>query len=470
MGLGLVEVSKTFEDGSLALQLRTKNCGFTTVTDPKSGEERLLEVRPKLEETDWLRLLRLAVEQDGSPDEFFELDHRAKTTSDGHPAMLEVITAMYRHALDGFFARGKGLRRLHRSRDETLRGKRRGKVRIRDYMSNVANGRPLEVPCRHPSHELDNLPNRTLLTALRILLQATGRADERALDGLGELPSLRKFRPRFGGVGGEPVEAAELTELRRLPESFRHYRSLERGDSERTGPLPLARWIIENFEFERESGAIRMPGMAFTMWEVFEKAFAQRVEEEFDGEADVRAQETWQYELDSAPSHGRRVRGSQTESVDKSFQPDLLVDWEGERRPLVIDTKWKAAISDDETVEIGDRDVSLKNGDVNQISAYARLAAARTDGDSKPVAALVYPFSRDAPESARHPLRRRVRWERLDDTSNDEGPDIYVLFWNVSAEGRGDARSRMAASGGEAFSGVFEQLEACVERTFGEED
>lgn len=404
-GLGLVSTSVKIneeDDVTVDVAVKAANVGFGSADGPSPDEYPdsdlpdtwLVVVEPKLEDVAIGPLIAMAAAESDLA-EMLHVDTDADVELDRASQLLPALLAMYERALDGFFDRGQGLRRLHRTRKQTFKARRRGKLRVGRYMRNISRGQPLDVPCRHPSHEIDNLPNRTLLTALDILLRAAGRSQVcHDTDRVTEcLASLRGYRRRFDGVSDDAVQPTDLRDLDRLPDGFSHYN--EHPENTTSGPLPLARWIVRNLRFERRAGSARMPGLSVTMWEVFENAFATLMRRTF-GSDRVHTQgreQDWSYRLESRS-------GDATTSINKGYEPDVYVEPADDEPPLILDTKWKSVYpsaedngdaegAENEKDRAQIKNSAVKNSDINQILAYAHLVGEKDE--KKPVAALVYP-------------------------------------------------------------------------------
>ena len=417
--------------GPLASLLRSRQGGGET---KETSTDWLVVVEPKLEEVATGPLIAMAAAESGL-GEMLEVDADAHVQLGQRNRLLPALLEMYRSSLEVFFARGRGLRRLHRTRNQTFAARRRGKLRVGRYLRNISRGDLLEVPCRHPSHELDNLPNRTLLTALDVLLRAGSRCDacreNDCVDG------LRRFRRRFDGVSDELVQPPELRDLDRLPESFGHYVSPP--DADVSGPLPLASWIIRNLRFEQRAGSARLPGVSVKMWRVFELAFTHLMRGVF-GSDRVKVQgrhNDWSYRL--VPAFDERAK-----TIDKGYQPDIYVEPRDGQPPMIFDTKWKAARcvdsgKDSENKErdsVKVRSSSIRNSDINQIAAYAHITAKREV--AQPIAVLVYPDVTRSSEETTFPSGvHHVVWGAessggsFRENISDPGSRLAIAFWPV---------------------------------------
>jgi len=362
--LGLVRVGKRVRCDSGLWDVTIEagpRCGFCvagTRDDPV-----FVSVRPKIEDVDFLGLAGLAGWLPGA----MRLEETSQLAARTAPSLLALFLRMYDGALSRLFSPGGGLRRLHERVDETLVARCRGQLRLPAWQREVTNGRLLHFPCRFSAHELDNVPNRALLWALDVLLRLAQTAHDE--DARRVALALRGHEACFGGVSLAPVRSAELDRVTRLPQAFAHY--------DRSGALPLARWILRHFHPSDRPGDAAGLGFGVDMAELFEAAFARVVERGFAG-CEVEAQARWWFRIAQSEGSG---------GTPKTFQPDVFVpgDAAAGLRPLVLDTKWKDAVpvagspleDEREGLAIDTGGLRVKNVDLFQVAAYAYLGACR---------------------------------------------------------------------------------------------
>lgn len=393
--------------------------GFTTTCDGQ-----FLEVRPKINDADYLALMLLAAGDDGG----LKPEHAAVLADNDRPdSLVELLVVGLVDATEKLVQR-IGLRRQHRRVEETLRARLRGTVDVPRYLTRFANGRPLDIPCRFERHEVDTLPNRTLLWAVRL---ARGVLDE--------MPHLAEWRDRarrlerhFEGEGVQltPVRPGDLRGLERLPPGFAPYEPA----------LAIARLLIRDLTPTIADGEIQSISLAIDLAGVFEKAFASLCLS-FFGARSVRGQDPWSLSLGDKGT----IKGH--------MRPDVVV--RNDHTTLVVDTKWKSVIdraiepAKAEAAETDDgahidtelilpspiQNVRFNYGDLYQMWSYLHVAEAR-EPERTVVGALVYPvaikgkapvpvevFPTGIAETARHRRLYLVPWNVHRDVFHGTGRD-----------------------------------------------
>lgn len=282
--------------------------GFTTTSDG-----HFLEVRPKVADADYLALMLLAA----GDDDGLAPEHEAIVAHTARPdSLIELLVVGFVGATEAL-VRSIGLRRQHRGVEETLRARLRGTVDVPRYLTRFANGRPLDIPCRFERHEIDTLPNRTLLWALRL---ARG-----ALDSIPHLEAwrdrARRLERHFEGEGVQltPIRPGDLRGIERLPPGFAPY----------DRALGIARLLIRDLTPTIADGEIESVSMAVDLAGVFEDAFASLCRACFRGDK-VETQEEWTL---STSTH---------DNINGHMRPDVVV--RSGNTTLLMDTKWKSVV------------------------------------------------------------------------------------------------------------------------------
>ncbi len=391
-------------------------CGFASNLTP--GGHLHWTTLPKVEATSWLELVALA---EGWTS--LSLSNHTHRGVDEIEAFDDLLVRAYLDALDRLFSvtgtqtspAGGGLRRTYDERRETLRGRVKGRLDLVGYLREVASGRPDRAPCRFSAFDLDNNYNRALRFALHVCMQLPMRA---ALHQDDLAARARTLDSRFAGVSWSRVTRADVPSLRHPPRSFRAY--------ERTGALPLARFIIQHLSLSDHNGGAALPGLSFTMHALFEQAFAHEAARRWGQPVDDIAQQEWRFGFEGIP-------------VGKGFKPDVLVrprdDDPSQQTVFVFDTKWKAAYferpsatdqmaaSEVDVIVPGEHRIRLNNADLFQIIAYAEMARRRSD--NRVVAALVYPFG----GQGLPPPPGRLKWRTGPQAADDVS--VWVVAWDV---------------------------------------
>jgi hypothetical protein len=396
-------------------------CGFTSTTE----DNAFVEVRPKVEQADYLGLMLLSEGLEG-----LVWSQDAWLGGTGPQSLLELLASALVHEVKTLL-RSTGPRRRHERENETLVARIRGQVRMGRYLNQVASGRPLHVPCTFERHQVDNLPNRTLRWALRVLRVALERtagiagSNERRMQVIRDLRQHEAIFADFG-VPLVPVRAAALRGLVRLPSGFDAYRSA----------LRVAGLVIRNLAFEISGGTLRSISLAIDLASVFEGAFALLVKRRFHS-ASV-SQKSWQLELApfGTPGSGFEANGR--------LVPDVVL--EGEKTTLVLDTKWKSVIDrasqgstskarlEDGVMQATPQEwtsnIALNYGDLHQMWSYLHVASVHRP-HHRVAGALVYPVASENREVTPRPIEIRPR---MSQSCHSGERRLFLLPWEV---GRG---------------------------------
>lgn len=384
---GLVAVSvRTDATGAATLVITTNSTVGFASSRPRSAGGIFLRVRPKVGTRRMLELAALAgLLPDWTPGEAFI----SETLED---ALVEWTLQAYAQALNHLLAAG-GLRNTHERIQRQLNGRLRGRLLVGPWLSNVARGAPQHIPAEFPSLERDNEPNRLLRWAIHLgVLAARQLANGNSL-----AEQLRRIERHFGGVSVVRPQVP-LLDLRSLPPNHRHYRE----------SLKLARYVVENIHLGPEAGDHQGTAIALDMNQVYERAFFQGLRKI---EPKAVRQEVWPVALTSLDSGSS---GAQVKKVTRMI-PDVYVtgDVESGRMPVLIDTKWKKVILQEQEVAQAEdlldpaksSLVRVRPEDLYQATAYAleALQRSQTSGHSNEgcVTALVYPTLDDAPSLGR---------------------------------------------------------------------
>jgi 5-methylcytosine-specific restriction endonuclease McrBC regulatory subunit McrC len=265
-----------------------------------------------------------------------------------------------------------------------------------EYLREIASGRLLDIPCTYASHELDNIPNRTLRWALHLAEHlaengASGKGEARRLRAHGF--ALRTLESRFAGVPLITIRSEDAWR-NRLPQAFAHY--------EESGALPLARLLIRHVMIGSEIGGAQSFSLSCKMATVFERAFGASLERDLPY-SKVEAQYNGIEALTVKDFTGQKAGCIR-------FRPDVYIgDLDGYR--LVLDTKWKALLpergraAEEQTIDHNsvidyqvDKDwmLRVRSADVAQILTYAILLRRAYSAKEKPViGVLVYPSPKE---------------------------------------------------------------------------
>jgi 5-methylcytosine-specific restriction endonuclease McrBC regulatory subunit McrC len=413
---GLASFSVVVSEHRLGLTLSVSDrCGFASTGPDRDGQVLHWTNEPKIARTDWLGLFALA---EGWTE--FKLDRRRSTdrAARSDESFVDLLVAAYLHAVerllsvepDGVERPGGGLRRAYDERRETLRGRVKGRLLVAPYMRELGRGRPDRAPCRFHLFDLDNLFNRALRWGLHMCMRMPLRRESTALR-----ERARALDARFGGVSWQRCTPSDLPRLRRPPAGLRAY--------ERTGALPIARFLLANMHASQHAGRAGVPGFSFAMHSLFERAFAEAVAGQVGRPVRSVAQKEWAF----------RVEGG-VEKAGKSFRPDVVVRGQQAPDPVtyVFDTKWKAALGRGPSAEGLEREdqlvikdgVVIANADVFQIIAYGEMARRRSD--ERVVAGLVYPVVGEGPFTP-----GRLRWSEGRSTPGADRLSVWVIPWPV---------------------------------------
>ena len=401
--------------------------GFTA-----TAEEQFLEVRPKVPAADYLALMLLAEGHDA-----LSWDHAAILNGvSGPDSLVELLIAGLVRSV-GDLVRGVGLRRNHQRVQETLTARTRGRVLVGRYLTNLATGRLLDVPCSFDRHDIDNLPNRTLRWALRLSRAVLEQAGRETM--FEELRDLESTFEAFG-VAGKPVRREDLRGLERLSSGFDPYKPA----------LSIARLLIRELRPTIADGAIKSISLAVDMAGTFETAFAVLCRARFPEKGATRTQAQWALELS---------RGTQSQGNGR-LRPDVVIA--AGDTVLVLDTKWKSVIDQawqrtppvsdrvriQDALAVGDgvlpRSVSFNYGDLHQMWSYLHIASVLNPGKHV-VGALVYPTS----EGARPPIEVRAVGAASD------GPrGLHLIGWDVHLDRFSDGVEALCTSLGDLLAGA----------------
>jgi 5-methylcytosine-specific restriction endonuclease McrBC regulatory subunit McrC len=216
-----------------------------------------------------------------------------------------------------------------------------------------------------------------------------------------------------------------LDRLVRLPGAFDAYES--------SRALPLARWIIRNFSLDSQAGGVPSVGFSYNLAGVFERALARMVAQRLGVPMRSIAQRSWTF----------TAEGNQLDTKEGTCRPDLYITADGQLRPLVADTKWKAAMAQGEKDRAEEEarggvgvdtftssalrvdGIKLINADIYQILSYAYLASRdkankAVRGEAIP-GALVYPVKNKAKDD-----RLRIKL-----VERDQDLELYLIPWVV---------------------------------------
>ncbi|WP_287805525.1 hypothetical protein [Diaphorobacter sp.] len=424
---GLVSVAvRTDAAGAVKLVITTNSTVGFASSGPRSADGIFVRVRPKVGTRRMLELAALAgMLPNWTPGEAF----LSETPED---ALVEWTLRAYAQSLNYLLAAG-GLRNTHERIRRQLNGRLRGRLLVGPWLRNVARGAPHHIPAEYPSLQRDNASNRLLRWALHLGILAA----RRLTNGKAVTEQLRRIERHFGSVS-VVCPKGPLLDLRSLPPNHRHY----------SEALKLAHYVVENIHLGGEAGDHQGTAIALDMNQVYERAFFQGLRMI---EPMAVRQEAWTVTLTSldAGSPGNHVKRL-TRMI-----PDVYVsgDVGSGRMPVLIDTKWKKVIWQEQ--EVGEADdllgpaksslVRVRPEDLYQATAYALEALQRSQASSQLhegcVTALVYPSLDDTPS-----LGREVKLG---------GSRIVVRLvgWNVSH----DIRSGIET--------VWRELQAAAERT-----
>lgn len=394
----LLKVSYKFDDaGRPCLRLDPGDAiGFSALADPR-GRRILLRVESKLPNVALLELCTLA--------ERLPSWHPGEVSIDLAPApelgvwIIQAFAQVLRHLVEA-----GGLKPSHELATGHLRNRLRGRLLIPQYVHALAAGHPNVIPCEYPSLDLNNGPNQILRWALHLAIVAAA-----------ELPTLRStlrvlhaLVPRFHRIELRPPRPRVLLASATLPPSMR---------SSYARPLQLARMLIDSIHFDPSVGDQPAPTVAISMEKVFEKAFANMVEQEADS---ATLQDRWTVDFSSDPRSGDSAQAKTT--AKSTFKPDIWIPSSSDRPSIVIDTKWKVTTKQTDDADIvvtgGTR---LRSSDLFQITTYAlQLLAVRNERAC--IAVLVYPGSADT-ESLVHTV-----------IAGGLTIEIRLEFWNVTTQ------------------------------------
>jgi 5-methylcytosine-specific restriction endonuclease McrBC regulatory subunit McrC len=381
-----------------------------------------VSVKPKVEGTQWLSILAIARNWENVA--IGEASEIGRDSSEFVYHLIEV----YLDTLDELFDEYGGLRQAHRRVQETLDSKVRGRIRMAEFLSGISRGKVTDVPCEYSQLQMDNLPNRTLLWALRTIKIVAGSVGETLKSKLGgankSLNSrISQLERRFRDVQVAHVTPEQLPEPDYLPGAFRGYT--------KSGALEVARFIIKNIHLGEEAGDHSSIGFSVDMAKAFEEAFAQLASEKF-GEAAV-GQDEWSADI-ARPSGDDPAEVEMTSTDEnKNFYPDVYITPNGEsgrERPIVADTKWKGSIEREGDGHEVETKISVSNSDLYQIATYAHFASLEhEEGMNSAVGVLVYPTTESLGEGRD---RYKVVWD-LREGDEDREPDfMYLIPWDVT--------------------------------------
>jgi hypothetical protein len=402
--------------------------GFTTLE--VEGRQIHLQVDPKIENADYLGLLEKCGKLKGVWEKDADVLERAPRSP------VQLLVWAYSRALLRLLRGGEGrhgdsrpqsggLRRLHEVHEAVLRCQVRGRVEIPRYLKYIAGGLPDHVPCRFQAHDLDNRPNRLLRFALHVCLTlARHLVPDRRTSGVEFSRAVERLRELDYHFGAVPlVQERDDGREFALPASFNHY--------VKSGALPLARLILRNVSLGPERGRLPSVSIALDMAQLFEEAFAAVLARKFRKHRADIAQLSWRIRVD------RMGRTGQERPI--LFRPDVFVNIEEGNtvRSLVADTKWKHAVQLDEATAGGEplrvsSHIAVHSSDVQQILAYAYLAAQRAETTARAAAEAHFPKSVLAilvyPAEQRE-KPRKILLDRDDDAGKLE---VHVLPWCIT--------------------------------------
>lgn len=416
IGAGLLTVEARRDiTGTSRLVIETSSMvGFASSTS-RSGGRAFVKVHPKVGTS---RMLELAMLADMLP----HWQPGGAHVSPGlDEALLEWTIGAFGQALRRLLARG-GLRNTHERIRDDLKNRMRGRLLVGPWLRNVARGAPHVIPSEFPSLEFDNPANRMLRWAIHV-----GIVVARSLPHAGVIVErLRQADRLFAGVTlARPRKP--LLDPRALPANLRHY----------TEAVRLAKLVLESVHLGSIPGEIEAMSIALDMNTVYERAF-------FNGlsaiQPDASRHDEWRVDLETpsdAQQNGRIMRST-------LMIPDVWIEGDAYRLPVVIDTKWKNVLSRvSNQVEAEDllpsgetRTVRLRPEDLYQATAYAVEALHRRTERGEVaegcVVALVYPSLNSIPDLGREirlgstrVLVRIVCWN----VANPVAPEIGAI-WN----------------------------------------
>jgi 5-methylcytosine-specific restriction endonuclease McrBC regulatory subunit McrC len=417
---GLLRIEREVHDSDhdVVVVAPAGKVGFTSTAD-----REFLEVRPKVAEADYLSLMLLA---DGHKAMVWE--HAAILNEESRPGSFIDLLVAGLIATVGELVRGVGLRRNHQRVQETLSARTRGRVLVGRYLTHLATGRLLDVPCSFERHDIDNLPNQALLWALRLSRAAlesrlgggTERVRRDAL--LGDLRELELIFDAFG-VTCRHIRPEAMRGLERLPSGFDPYKPA----------LAIARMLIRDVVPTIAGGGIESISLAVDMAKTFEKAFELFCRDRFCATPQPR----WPLEI--VTGGAQLQRGEQ--------RPDVVIATAN--TVLVLDTKWKSVVDSAWTksdarsngqpgIQDAVLDPTCLNGrfawsktiqfnyaDLHQMWSYLHVAS-ETCPEKRVVGALIYPAATASTDEPPAPIE--VRPLAASPSSHRR---LYLVPWNV---------------------------------------
>nr|WP_314547629.1 hypothetical protein [uncultured Massilia sp.] len=344
------------------------------------GSRLFVRVRPKVGTA---RMLELAVLAGMMPDWNGGV-HVSESVED---ALLEWTIGAFDNALRVLLARG-GLRNTHERVSATLVNKVTGRLLVVPWLRNVSRGRPHLVPCEFPSLEFDNPVNRFLRWAIHV-----GITVARTVTRSGELVERLEKRDRqFAGARlVRPI--LPWPDPHALPANLRHYAQV----------VTLARLVLDSIRVGVNAGRVEGTSISLDMNKVYERAFCNCIQA-LHPEACM--QDEWPVRLLRQSRDGDCVEVAKT----MTMIPDIWIDGDQERFPIVMDTKWKQVFRKGAAAAANDLPITgsvrLRPEDLYQATAYAlevlHRRSSHGNGDMDGcIAALVYPTTAVVADLAR---------------------------------------------------------------------
>ncbi|MGG7607420.1 5-methylcytosine restriction system specificity protein McrC [Massilia sp. BKSP1R2A-1] len=371
------------------------------------GMRLFARVRPKVGTA---RMLELAVLAKMMPD----WNGGVFVSESVEDALLEWTIGAFDHALHVLLARG-GLRNTHERVNATLVNKVTGRLLVVPWLRNVSRGRPHLVPCEFPSLEFDNPVNRFLRWAIYvgITVARTVTRSDRLVE------RLEKRDRQFAGAR-LVRPPSPWPDPHALPANLRHYAQA----------VTLARLVLNNIRVGVNAGRVEGTSISLDMNKVYERAFCNCIQ---TLHPEAYKQDEWSVPLlrQSRDGSGAEVAKTMT------MIPDIWIDGDQERFPIVMDTKWKQVFRKSEAVVANELSatgpVRLRPEDLYQATAYAletlhRRPSYGNEDITGCLAALIYPTTAVVSDLGRE---IRVGNARI---------IIQLVGWNVTVPAENEVR------------------------------
>jgi len=336
--------------------------GVAAIGNKEKGFATLI-VKPKIPGSSLFTMLSYAFLPELTSEEIAEIE-----TED--ISIVSIIILIYFFRLERL-VKIHGLQRAYIKKEEELRGTVRGRCLAGDYLNRfVPAGKSQIVPCRYWELQVDSAPNRALRWGVEICRLL---GDLMNFSGLSEKieDTWNYLSPYFLNVS---LNSCQAGEVRRLPRTgrFTPYESV----------YEILELLLDNLSLDLSGGDLKIKGFGVKMWEVFERFVINVLSSKLKMPV-TKPQVKFNYQI-ITPS---------ASPYNRNIYLDALID--GNHR-MVLDTKWKEAItSDRDTNDSSDiiqiENLKIKNTDLFQVIAYGNHKDVRAMG-----AILVYPVVEDS--------------------------------------------------------------------------